>query len=150
MTNRKESASGEDSLIARYFRPLATDPGAFDLGDDAAILKALGDDIVVTTDAIVEGVHFLPDDPPDSIARKALRVNLSDLAAKGATPAGFVLTLALRSADDAWLQPFARGLGEDASHFGCSLLGGDTVSTPGPPMFRITAFGRIAPGKMVH
>ena len=108
-------ASREDSLIARYFRPLATDPGAFGLGDDAAVLKALGDDIVVTTDAIVEGVHFLADDPPDTVARKALRVNLSDLAAKGATPAGFVLTLALRSADDAWLTPFARGLGEDAA-----------------------------------
>ena len=93
------TASGEDSLIARYFRPLATDPGAFDLGDDAAILTATGDDIVVTTDAIVEGVHFLPDDPPDGVARKALRVNLSDLAAKGAMPAGFVLTLALRAPD---------------------------------------------------
>src|SRR3981081_3152320 len=115
--------SGEDSLISRYFRPLATDPGAFGLGDDAAILKALGDDIVVTTDAIVEGVHFLPDDPPDSIARKALRVNLSDLAAKGATPAGFVLALALRAADETWLTAFARGLGEDISLFGCPLLG---------------------------
>ena len=82
MMDRKESASGEDSLIARYFRPLATDPGAFDLGDDAAVLKALGDDIVVTTDAVVEGVHFLSDDPPETIARKALRVNLSDLAAR--------------------------------------------------------------------
>jgi thiamine-monophosphate kinase len=142
--------SGEDSLIARYFRPLATDPGAFDLGDDAAILKALGDDIVVTTDAIVEGVHFLAGDPPDTIARKALRVNLSDLAAKGATPAGFVLTLALRAVDDAWLAPFARGLGEDAGLFGCALLGGDTVSTPGPLMISITAFGRIAEGRMVH
>src|ERR1700757_4464796 len=101
MTNRSDP-SGEDSLIARYFRPLATDPGAFDLGDDAAILKALGDDIVVTTDAIVEGVHFLSDDPPDTIARKALRVNLSDLAAKGASPAGFVLTLALPPADESW------------------------------------------------
>ena len=70
----------------------------------------------MTTDAIVEGVHFLPDDPPDTIARKALRVNLSDLAAKGATPGGFVLTLALRSVDDAWLAPFARALGEDATH----------------------------------
>src|SRR6202051_488595 len=120
--------SGEDSLIARYFRPLATDPGAFDLTDDAATLRSSGDELVVTTDAIVEGVHFLSDDPPDTIARKALRVNLSDLAAKGAAPAGFVLTLALRSADDAWLQPFARGLGEDASRFGCPLLGGDTVS----------------------
>jgi thiamine-monophosphate kinase len=150
MADRQDNPSGEDALIARYFRPIATDPGAFDLGDDAAILKAAGGDIVVTTDAIVEGVHFLSDDPPDNIARKALRVNLSDLAAKGATPAGFVLTLALRSADDAWLQPFARGLGEDASQFGCPLLGGDTVSTPGPRMISISAFGRVPQGKMVH
>jgi thiamine-monophosphate kinase len=143
-------ASGEDSLIARYFQPLATDPGAFDLGDDAAILKALGDDIVVTTDAIVEGVHFLPDDPPDTIARKALGVNLSDLAAKGATPAGCVLTLALRDADEAWLKPFAKALGEDCARYGCPLLGGDTVSTPGPLMISITAFGRVPAGKMVR
>jgi len=147
MTNHP---SGEDSLIARYFQPLATDPGAFGLGDDAAILKSLGDDLVVTTDAIVEGVHFLADDPADSIARKALRVNLSDLAAKGAAPAGFVLTLALRRADDGWLAPFARGLGEDAATFGCPLLGGDTVSTPGPLMISITAFGRVPEGRMVH
>src|SRR6266851_8016542 len=152
MTERQASQedampSGEDSLIARYFRPIATDPGAFDLGDDAAILKAAGGDIVVTTDAIVEGVHFLSDDPPDTIARKALRVNLSDLAAKGATPAGFVLTLALRTADDAWLSAFARGLGEDAGHYACPLLGGDTVSTPGPLTVSITAFGRVPQGK---
>jgi thiamine-monophosphate kinase len=150
MTDRQSKLSAEDSLIARYFRLLATDPGAFGLIDDAAILQASGDDIVVTTDAIVAGVHFLPDDPPDTVARKALRVNLSDLAAKGATPAGFVLTLALRAADDAWLAPFARGLGEDAVHFGCPLLGGDTVSTPGPTMISITAFGRVPPGKMIH
>jgi thiamine-monophosphate kinase len=147
---RATPASGEDSLIARYFRPLATDPGAFRLDDDAAVLKANGNDIVVTTDAIVEGVHFLPDDPPDTIARKALRVNLSDLAAKGATPAGFVLTLALRSADEAWLKPFAAALGEDAVQFGCPLLGGDTVSTPGPHMISVTAFGRVPASKMVH
>src|SRR3984957_18744363 len=150
MTDRKETRSGEDSLISRYFRPLATDPGAFNLDDDAAVLRALGEDIVVTTDAIVEGVHFLPGDPPDTVARKALRVNLSDLAAKGASPAGFVLTLALRSADDAWLTAFARGLGEDAGLFGCPLLGGDTVSTPGPLTISITAFGRVPAGKMVH
>src|SRR5580693_2792262 len=113
MTAPGAPASGEDSLIARYFKPLAADPGAFGLDDDAAVLNALGDDIVVTTDAIVEGVHFLSGDPADTIARKALRVNLSDLAAKGATPAGFVLTLALRSVDDAWLALFARGLGGD-------------------------------------
>jgi thiamine-monophosphate kinase len=150
MTDRENNPSGEDALISRYFKPLATDPGAFSLADDAAIFKALGDDIVVTTDAIVEGVHFLSDDPPDTVARKALRVNLSDLAAKGATPAGFVLTLALRSADEAWLTPFARGLGEDAAEFGCPLLGGDTVSTPGPQMISITAFGHVPPGKIVH
>ena len=143
-------APGEDSLIARYFRPLATDPGAFALGDDAAILKALGDDLVVTTDAIVEGVHFLSDDPPDTIARKALGVNLSDLAAKGAQPAGCVLTLALRASDDGWLKPFAQALGEDTIRFGCPLLGGDTVSTPGPLMISVTAFGRVPEGKMVR
>src|SRR3981189_728944 len=150
MADRQENPSGEDALIARYFRPIATDPGAFDLGDDAAILKAAGGDIVVTTDAIVEGVHFFADDPPDTIARKALRVNLSDLAAKGAMPAGFVLTLGLRVWEDTWLKPFARGLGEDASLFDCPLLGGDTVSTPGPKMISVTAFGRVAAGKMVH
>jgi thiamine-monophosphate kinase len=155
MSTSGAGASGEDSLIARYFKPLATDPGAFGLTDDAAILKALGEDIVITTDAIVEGVHFLSDDPPHTIAKKALRVNLSDLAAKGATPAGFVLTLALRKVaetkiDETWLAAFADGLGEDAGAFNCPLLGGDTVSTPGPLMVSITAFGRVAPGKMVR
>ena len=143
-------ASGEDDLIARYFRPLATDPGALGLVDDAALVKSSGDDLVVTTDAIVEGVHFLPNDPPDTIARKALRVNLSDLAAKGAVPAGFVLTLALREPNEQWLAPFARALGEDAAAFNCPVLGGDTVSTPGPLMISITAFGRVPPGEMVR
>jgi len=105
---------------------------------------------VITTDAVVEGVHFLADDPPDTIARKALRVNLSDLAAKGARPAGFVLTLALRSVSDDWLTAFARGLGEDAKLYDCPLLGGDTVSTPGPAMISITAFGRVPRDRMVH
>ena len=144
------SASGEDSLIARYFKPIATDAGAFSLNDDAAVLKAQGADIVVTADAVVEGVHFLPDDPPDTVARKALRVNLSDLAAKGAAPAGFVLTLALRSAEDAWLKPFAAALGEDARAYACPLLGGDTVSTPGPLTISVTAFGRVPADKMVR
>ncbi|WP_164940025.1 thiamine-phosphate kinase [Bradyrhizobium zhanjiangense] len=149
MTQDKYQISGEDSLIARYFKPLATDPGAFGLVDDAAILRSAGEDIVVTTDAVVEGVHYLVTDPPDAIARKALRVNLSDLAAKGAVPAGFVLTLALRSKEDAWLRPFADALGEDAKSFACPLLGGDTVSTPGPQMVSITAFGRVPQGRMV-
>jgi len=144
------TASGEDNLIARYFKPLATDPGAFGLTDDAAVLAASGSDLVVTTDAIVEGVHFLGDDPPETIAKKALRVNLSDLAAKGAVPAGFVLTLALRDADENWLAPFARGLGDDATAFQCPLLGGDTVSTSGPVMISITAFGKVPPDEMVR
>lgn len=143
-------ASGEDDLIARYFKPLATDPGARGLVDDAAVLSACGDDLVLTTDAIIEGVHFLPDDPPKAIAQKALRVNLSDLAAKGATPAGFLLTLALRRVDDAFLAPFAAALGDDAVAFDCPLLGGDTVSTPGPMMISVTAFGRVPPGRMVR
>jgi thiamine-monophosphate kinase len=150
MADDRPNPSGEDALIARYFKPLATDPGAFGLMDDAAALDARGEDIVVTTDAVVEGVHYLGGDPPDTIARKALRVNLSDLAAKGATPAGFVLTLALRGAEASWLAEFARGLGEDANSFGCPLLGGDTVSTPGPAMISITAFGRAPKGTMVH
>jgi thiamine-monophosphate kinase len=150
MSTSGAQASGEDSLIARYFMPLATDPGAFGLTDDAAVLKALGEDIVVTTDAIVEGVHFLSDDPPHTVAKKALRVNLSDLAAKGASPAGFVLTLALRAIDETWLAAFARGLEEDAGAFNCPLFGGDTVSTPGPLMVSITAFGRVPQDRMVH
>jgi thiamine-monophosphate kinase len=77
-------------------------------------------------------------------------VNLSDLAAKGAVPAGFVLTLALRDANEQWLAPFARALGEDAAVFGCPVLGGDTVSTPGPLMISVTAFGRVPPGRMVR
>ncbi|MGJ5179405.1 thiamine-phosphate kinase [Bradyrhizobium oligotrophicum] len=145
-----QAPSGEDSLIARYFKPLATDPGAFGLIDDAATIPAGTDDLVVNTDAIVEGVHYLPEDPADTIARKALRVNLSDLAAKGAVPAGFLLTLALRHKDEAWLAAFACGLGEDAAAFGCPLLGGDTVSTPGPVMISITAWGRVPKGRMVH
>lgn len=144
------TSSGEDKLIAQYFKPIATDPGAFSLDDDAAVLTAQGADIVVTTDAIVEGVHFLATDPPDTIARKVLRVNLSDLAAKGAVPAGFVLTLVLRTADEAWLKPFAAALGEDAKSYGCPLLGGDTVSTSGPLTVSVTAFGRVPAGKMVH
>lgn len=143
-------ASAEDDLIARYFRPLATDAGALGLIDDAAVLAASGEDVVVTTDAIVEGVHFLSGDPPDTLARKALRVNLSDLAAKGAAPAGFVLTLALRDINERWLAPFAQALGEDAAAFGCPLLGGDTVSTPGPLMISVTIFGKLPVGTMVR
>ena len=118
----------EDELIVTYFAPLAG-PGAFGLRDDAAILvQRPGEDIVVTKDMLTAGVHFFGDDPPGAIARKALRVNLSDLAAKGAEPRGFLLGLALPGDWTAhWLAGFAKGLGEDAAAYQCPLLGGDTV-----------------------
>jgi len=144
--------SGEDQLIARHFKPIARHPGAFGLTDDAAVFTPpKGHGLVVTADAIVGGVHFFADDPPDAVAKKALRVNLSDLAAKGARPAGFVLTLALpKSCGDAWLKAFARGLGADARTYNCPLLGGDTVYTPGPVTISITAFGTVARGAMLR
>jgi thiamine-monophosphate kinase len=146
-----EPPSGEDRLIARYFRPLATHPGARGLIDDAATFTPpAGADLVLTTDALVGGVHFFVDDPPDTIAKKALRVNLSDLAAKGSAPAGFLLSLALPEAiGEEWLEAFAGGLGADAHAYGCALLGGDTVRTTGPVTISITAFGTLPHGRMV-
>ena len=151
MTAAPKPASAEDRLIARYFRPIAKHPGALRLIDDAAILTpAKGAEVVLTVDAIVGGVHFFEDDPPDTVARKALRVNLSDLAAKGAKPAGFLLTLALpKSAGEDWVKAFARGLGADAKRYACPLLGGDSVRTPGPVTISITAFGTVPKGTMV-
>jgi thiamine-monophosphate kinase len=144
--------SGEDELIARYFRPLATAPGAFSLTDDAATFSPpAGYETVLKTDAIVAGVHFLTDDPPDSVARKSLRVNLSDLAAKGATPAGCLMTLALPGdISDGWLADFAAGLKDDCERYGCPLYGGDTVRTPGPVSISIFAFGVLPFGTMVR
>src|SRR5688572_20926685 len=125
--------SGEERIID-LFRPLAKHPGAFGLSDDcAALTPPSGADLVLKADAIVGGVHFFPEDPAGDVARKALRVNLSDLAAKGAQPLGFLLSLALPSdTADAWVANFAKGLAQDAEYYGCPLLGGDTVSTPGP------------------
>ncbi len=142
----------EFALIAEVFAPLATAPGAFGLTDDAAVLPArAGCDLVVTTDVLVEGVHFLADDPPDSIAKKALRVNLSDLAAKGAEPAGYLLALSLPERIDLnWIEDFARGLGDDQTAFDLPLLGGDTTATPGPLTLAITAMGYVPAGKMIR
>jgi thiamine-monophosphate kinase len=148
----KSPESAEDRLIARHFRPLATTPGAFGLIDDAAALSPPpGCDIVLTTDGVIAGVHFFPDDPPDTISRKALRMNLSDLAAKGARPLGFLMSVALPEAfGEAWLSGFTAGLAEDAAHYGCPLYGGDTDRTPGPTSVSIFAFGAVPQGKMVH
>jgi thiamine-monophosphate kinase len=140
---------GEADLIARYFAPLAG-PAGLELRDDAALMRpAPGQDLVLTTDALVAGVHFFADDPPGAIARKALRVNLSDLAAKAARPLGFLLTLALPSDwREDWLTAFADGLGADARAFECPLLGGDTVKTPGPLTLSVTALGSVTEGRM--
>ncbi len=141
---------GEFDIIARYFAPLATTEAALGLGDDAAILPVLpGEELVVTCDTLVEGVHFLPDDPPASIGHKALAVNLSDLAAKGAEPYAYLLALSLREALPAWLEAFALGLGALQGSVGIALIGGDTSATPGPITITITALGLVPHGKAV-
>jgi thiamine-monophosphate kinase len=144
--------SAEDRLIARHFGPLAQHPGALGLFDDAAVMvPPPGCDLVLKADAIVGQVHFFADDPPDAIARKALRVNLSDLAAKGAKPIGFLLSLALPDGiGDEWLAAFASGLGADVEQYECPLLGGDTDRTPGPVTVSIAAFGALPHGTMVR
>jgi len=140
----------EFQLIADLFAPLAAGfPGALGLKDDAALLAAEpGFETVVTVDAMVAGIHFLPDDPPDLIARKLVRVNLSDLAAKGAVPFAVLLAAAFpRDVSDDWLRRFADGLAMDLREFGVALIGGDTVATPGPLTLSLTALGRVSAGR---
>lgn len=149
---RKPRAS-EFALIAELFAPLSQGaPGAFGLTDDAAVLAPPpGYELVLKTDAIVEGVDFFHDDPPDAVAQKALRVNLSDLAAKGAAPAGYLMALLLPDWPDmGWLRAFARGLAEDQARYGLSLMGGDTSATPGPLAVVISAFGIVPQGAMIR
>jgi thiamine-monophosphate kinase len=132
----------EFAIIAQWFAPLARQDGARGLLDDVAVLDWSGP-VVLTSDTIVEGVHFLPDDPIDRIARKALRVNLSDVAAKGATPIGYLLNLAWpRARPASQIEHFAAGLAADQDAFNVTLLGGDTTSTPGPLTISITMLGR--------
>jgi thiamine-monophosphate kinase len=141
----------EFEIIATIFAPLAGE-GAFGLKDDAAIIAARpGFDLVVSTDAIAEGTDFFAFDPAGSVAQKALRVNLSDLAAKGASPHGYLLNIALPpSITPDWLTAFAAGLAEDQKTFGISLLGGDTARTEGPLSIAVTAFGFVPAGGMVR
>jgi thiamine-monophosphate kinase len=140
----------EFGIIARYFAPLAGE-SAFGLTDDAALLPTRPDhDLVVTTDAIAEGVDFFGFDPAFTVAQKALRVNLSDLAAKGAAPAHYMLNLSLpHTVTPDWLAGFADGLARDQAEFGVTLLGGDTAATDGALAISITAFGFLPQGKMV-
>jgi len=137
----------EFERIARFFAPLAA-PGGLNLADDAALIPGpAGRDYVLTADAMIEGVHYLPDDPPGAVAQKLLRVNLSDLAAKGAAPLGYLLTTALPpSHDESWLEAFSRGLASDQKRFGIRLYGGDSTATPGPATLAVTAFGTVKQG----
>src|SRR5437763_1082945 len=136
---------GEFGRIRRFFAPLAG-PGGLDLRDDAAVLSCdAGRQLVMTVDAIVAGVHYLPDDPPELVARKLLRVNLSDLAAMGARPRHYLLTTALPAVlGDDWVARFAAGLGEDQRRYGIDLLGGDSVATDAPAVRSLTAIGEVA------
>jgi thiamine-monophosphate kinase len=144
----------EETLIARYFVPLAKDfPGSYGLRDDAAVIEPPPDaDLVVTTDALVGGVHFFADDAPADIAWKALAVNVSDLAAKGAAPLAYSLALALPPPPSpAFLAGFAQGLAEAQAHFGIALSGGDTCASRGDVLtIAVTAFGWVPRGKIVR
>jgi thiamine-monophosphate kinase len=143
----------EFDLIRTYFAPLTKfEPGAFNLTDDAAVLSIDRDhDIVVTTDTIVAGVHFLKDSSPESIAAKLLRVNLSDLAAMGASPRSYTLSLALTdNISSGWLAAFTNSLARDQKSYGITLAGGDTVSTPGPMTLTLTAIGVIPNGQEIR
>jgi len=141
----------EFARIARYFAPLAG-PGGLALADDAALLRPRsGHELVLSLDTLVAGVHFLPQDPPDQVAKKLLRVNLSDLAAKGARPVGYLLSVSVpRDLPEEWFAHFSNGLAEDQARYGLALLGGDTTSTPGPISLSLTILGEVPEGQMVR
>jgi len=144
---------GEFELIARYFAPLAKGfAGAYALLDDAAVITTQpGQQLVAKTDAIVAGVHFPADEAADLVARKALRVNLSDLAAKGAVPRCYMIDLVLPgTTTEDWVAAFASGLEQDQRTFGMHLIGGDTNMTPGPLTIAVMALGDIPNGKILR
>jgi len=143
---------GEEAIIALLAPLTEGDPGAFGLKDDCALLTPEpGTELVLKTDPIAEGVHFLPGDPPEDIAWKALAVNVSDLAAKGAQPVGYLMALSFPEAPShRWLTAFVAGLRDAQTRFGCRLLGGDTDRRPGPLTVSITAIGSVPRGQMVR
>jgi thiamine-monophosphate kinase len=147
----RRKGPGEFEIIARYFAPLATDAGALGLRDDAAVLVVSeGYELVATCDTLIEGVHFLSHDPPESLGYKALSVNLSDLAAKGAKGHAYLLSIALpRATGPDWLERFASGLRELQEACKISLVGGDTTASPGPLTITITAIGLVSHGHAV-
>ena len=142
-------ARGEFDLIARFFKPLSrAAPGAFALGNDGALLTPpAGASLVVTKDLMVAGVHYPEGEAPSVLARRLLRVNLSDLAAMGADAVAYALGLALpEGVADSWVEDFSAGLAQDQARFGVALIGGDTVAAKGPAVLSLTAFGTVAAG----
>jgi thiamine-monophosphate kinase len=147
-----ERLHGEEAII-RLLAPLAAGyPGAFGLEDDCALVRSEpGTELVLKTDPIAEGVHFLAGDPPEDVAWKALAVNVSDLAAKGATPIGYLMALSFPEAPAReWMARFADGLAAAQQRFGCHLIGGDTDRRPGPLTVSITMVGSAPQGSMVR
>jgi thiamine-monophosphate kinase len=144
---------GEEQLIQDYLAPLAASaPGAFGLKDDCAMVRPpAGQDLVVTVDAVVSGLHFVPDEAPDVIAWRALAVNISDLASKGAAPYYYLMALTLPEAPTGdWMMQFAGGLKDAQDRYGLTLIGGDTDRRPGVPLsVTITAMGLVPTGKIV-
>ena len=144
---------GEESLIQEFLAPLAAGyPGAFGLTDDcAAFTPTAGCDLVVKTDPVAADIHFFPDDAPEDIGWKALAVNVSDLAAKAATPRAYLMALSFPEAPNRdWMQRFAAGLSQAQQAFGMHLIGGDTDRRPGPVTVSITVFGEVPAGRMVR
>ncbi len=148
---RGTELASEFDLIAQCFAPLAG-PEGLGLKDDAALFQPTpGTELVYTVDAMASGVHFLPNEAPEIVAKRLIRMNISDLAAKGAKPRGYLLTVALpHDLDIAWVQAFAKGLGEDQEAFGFKVIGGDTISTPGPLVLSLTAIGEVRQGRMIR
>jgi thiamine-monophosphate kinase len=145
--------TGEESIIQEFLAPLAAGwSGAFGLRDDCALLvPEPGAELVLKTDPIIAGVHFLPGEAPEHVAWKALAVNVSDLAAKGAKPLAYLMALALPdNPQRAWMERFAAGLADAQRRFGCHLIGGDTDRTPGPLTVSITVIGSVPAGQMVR
>jgi len=141
----------EFDWIARYFAPLAA-PEGLGLTDDVALMTpTAGKQLVLTTDAMTAGIHFFADDAPASIAQKLLRVNLSDLAAKGAVPRGYLLSLLMPSnVSEEWIEGFVTGLLSDQTRYGCHLYGGDTSRIDGPLTASITAIGEVSHGEILR
>ena len=145
---------GEFDLIERFFKTPSALQSAnsaihLGIGDDCALIKPAPDEeIAITSDMLVEGRHFLKGANAEQLGRKALAVNLSDLAAMGAKPLGFTLSIALPNIDASWLEAFSKGLFSMANRFHCPLIGGDT--TAGPLTISITALGSVPAGKAIR